>query len=132
MESNLINPNLLNGLSLAYIGDSVYEVYIRKYVLSKGFTKVNTLHKKVVNYTSGLAQSNIIHYLMENNLLTEDELQIFKRGRNSHINTSRKNLDLQDYLDATGFESLIGYLYLNNNIERLEELIKISIQVRGE
>ncbi|MCR5350062.1 MAG: ribonuclease III [Acholeplasmatales bacterium] len=132
MESNIINPNLLNGLSLAYIGDSVYEVYIRKYVLSKGVTKVNNLHKKVVNYTSGLAQSNIIHYLMENNMLSEEEIQIFKRGRNSHINTSRKNLDLQDYLDATGFESLIGYLYLNNNIERLEEIIKISIKVRGE
>ena len=119
MESNLINPNLLNGLSLAYIGDSVYEVYMREYVLSKGITKVNNLHKKVINYTSGKAQSDIIHYMMENNILSDEELQIFKRGRNSHISTSRKNLDLQDYLDATGFESLIGYLYLIKNIIRL-------------
>ena len=132
MESNLINPNLLNGLSLAYIGDSVYEVYMREYVLSKGITKVNNLHKKVINYTSGKAQSDIIHYMMGNNILSDEELQIFKRGRNSHISTSRKNLDLQDYLDATGFESLIGYLYLTKNINRLEELIKISIEVRGE
>ena len=122
----------LNGLALAYIGDSIYEVYIRKYVMELGYTKVNMMHKRVINYTSGNAQALIIHYYLENNLLTEEELGIFKRGRNSHIKSNRKNIDLKDYLDATGFEALIGYLYLANRIDRLEELINIAIEVRKE
>lgn len=131
MEINIENPNSLNGLSLAYIGDGIYEVYIRKYILSQGITKVNNMHKHVINYTSGEAQSKIIHYYLENNILSEEELLIFKRGRNSHVHTSRKNLELKDYLDATGFEALIGYLYLNNNIERLEELFNLAIKIRS-
>ena len=98
--------------------------------MSLGYTKVNVMHKKVINYTSGNAQSAIIHYYLENNLLSEEELTYFKRGRNSHIKSNRKNIELKDYLDATGFESLIGYLYLSNKIDILEELINIAIDVR--
>ena len=128
-----MQANLLNGLSLAYIGDAVFELKIREYIVSLGFTKVNDIHKRVINYTSGSAQANFIHYFLENNILTDNELLIFKRGRNSHVNTSRKNLDLKDYLDATGFEALIGYLYLNNELERLDELINVIINVmKGE
>jgi len=131
MEFNLINPDLLNGLALAYIGDSVYEIYIRKYILSLGLSKVNTLHKNVIKYTSGEAQATIIHNYLENNILTDDEINIFKRGRNSHVNSSRKNLDLKNYLDATGFEALIGYLYLKDEIKRMEELIELAIRIRS-
>jgi len=131
MEFNLINPDLLNGLALAYIGDSVYEIYIRKYILSLGLSKVNTLHKNVIKYTSGEAQATIIHNYLENNILTDDEINIFKRGRNSHVNSSRKNLDLKNYLDATGFEALIGYLYLKDEITRMEELIELAIRIRS-
>ena len=120
----------LNGLALAYIGDAIYEVYIRKHIMSLGTTKVNMMHKMVVNYTSGNAQAEIIHYYLENELLTDEELSYFKRGRNSHIKSNRKNIDLKDYLDATGFEALIGYLYLSDNKTRLEELINIAIEVR--
>lgn len=120
----------LNGLALAYIGDAIYEVYIRKYVMSCGITKVNMMHKHVVEFTSGNAQAAIIHYYLENKILTDEELSYFKRGRNSHIKSNRKNIDLKDYLDATGFEALIGYLYLTNKISRLEELINLAIEFR--
>lgn len=123
-----MDANLYNGLSLAYIGDSVYEVYVRKFILEKGFTKVNNLHKHVVEYTSAKGQSYAIRCLLNDNILTEQEILIYKKGRNSHVNLTRKNLDLQEYLEATGFEALLGYLYLNNNIARLEELIKIVLE----
>ncbi|MDE5546169.1 MAG: ribonuclease III [Anaeroplasmataceae bacterium] len=124
-----MDANLYNGLTLAYIGDAIYELYVRKYALSLGFTKVNELHKKVTYYTNALAQANVIHYYLEQNILTETELSIFKRGRNSHIHTKRKNVDLVNYLDATGFEALLGYLYLKNDKLRLEELIDISLKM---
>ena len=121
--------NLLNGLSLAYIGDAYYELLIRNHFIEKGFMKVNDLHKNVIKYTSGLSQSKFIHYFMENNLLSDEELTIFKRGRNSHVHTSRKNLELKDYLDATGFEALFGYLYLNKSFERINELMDIIFKL---
>lgn len=120
-----MDANLLNGLSLAYIGDAIYELRVREYILNKGYGKVNDLHKNVVKFTSGKAQAEFIHYFLENNLLFEDEISIFKRGRNSHVHTSRKNLDIQLYLDATGFEALIGYLYLCKKSERLNELLEV-------
>lgn len=116
-----------NGLTLAYMGDAVYELHIRDYIVSKGYSKVNDLHKRVIKFTSGNAQAAIMHYLLEKELLTEEEQNIFKRGRNSHVHTARKNMNLQDYLDATGFEALIGYLYLSGNMDRVNEIIKIAI-----
>ncbi len=124
-----MDANLCNGLALAYIGDAIYEVYVRKYVMSLGYGKVNDLHKKAIIYTNAKSQAATIHYFLENNILTEAEIKIFKRGRNSSVNTKRKNVDLADYLDATGFEALIGYIYLNDDINRLEELINISLRV---
>ena len=117
-----------NGLTLAYMGDAVYELYIREYAISLGYSRVNDLHKKVIHFTSGNAQAALMHYLLSVNFLTEEELSIFKRGRNSHVHTQRKNMNLQDYLDATGFEALIGYLHLGNKKERIEEIIKIAIE----
>ena len=132
MEDFIMNANSYNGLSLAYIGDAIFELYIRKYVLSLGYTKVNDLHKQVIKYTSGEGQSYFIHKFLELNFLNDEEIMIFKRGRNSHVNSSRKNLELKDYLDATGFEALMGFLYLDDKTERLEELINSCIRLRGE
>lgn len=133
MESIIMQPDLLNGLSLAYIGDAIYELMIREYIISSGVSKVNNLHKKVIKFTSGTAQAQIIHYFLANNILNENELSIFKRGRNSHIKSSRKNINIADYLDATGFEALIGYLYLTKSNDRLNELINLSIDImKGE
>ena len=127
-----MDAKLMNGMSLAYIGDSVYEVYIREHVLAKGYNKVKDLHKNVIMFTSGEAQANIIHRLINDNILTEEEISIFKRGRNSHIHSVRKNISIQDYLDATGFEAIIGYLYLNGQKDRMEEIIKFSIKIRSD
>ena len=125
-----MDANLYNGLTLAYIGDAIYEVYVRKYALSLGLTKVNNLHKKVIEFTKGEAQAKVIRELIASGALTDEEIAIYKRGRNSHINSNRKNIDLANYLDATGFEALIGYLYLSEKIERLEELINLTLVSR--
>ncbi len=123
-----MDANLYNGLCLAYIGDAIYEIYVRKHALDLGLTKVNDLHQFVTSFTNANAQSKSLHTFLEQNLLSEEELAIFKRGRNSHIHTKRKNVDLSLYLDSTGFEALLGYLYLKGRISRLEELINISLQ----
>ena len=137
-EQSLLNGRLykmdykqLNGLTLAYMGDAVYEIYIRKYVISLGYSKVNELHKRVIKFTSGNAQALLMHSLLEENLLTEEEINIFKRGRNSHVHTQRKNMNIQDYMDATGFEAIIGYLYLMENISRIEEIIEFAVKKGG-
>lgn len=113
------------------MGDAVYELYIREYIVSLGYSHVNDLHKKVIQFTSGNAQAALMHYLLSENYLTEEELSIFKRGRNSHIKTVRKNMNIQDYMDATGFEAFIGYLYLSENIDRLKSIISIAIEKGG-
>lgn len=115
---------MLSPLQLAYVGDAVYELLVRTYILEKGLN-VNQLHKKATKYVKANAQSEIIHYLEEN--LTEAENNIVKRGRNAKTNTSPKNSSIIDYKYATGFESLFGYLYLtkqNSRILTLFNLIK--------
>ena len=119
----------LSGLTLAYIGDGYYELMIRMLLVDKGLTKVNDLHKHAIKYTSGEAQKRIIEYFINNNLLTEEEIMVFKRGRNIHTAQNRKNISLQDYQKATGFEALIGYLYLDGKTERINEIIKIIDQI---
>ena len=120
-----MDANLINGLTLAYMGDAYFEILIRQHFINLGYNKVNDLHKLVIKYTSGRSQAEFIHYFLANDILTEEETQIFKRGRNSHVHTSRKNLDIQTYMDATGFEALIGYLYLKNELNRIEKLAEI-------
>ena len=125
-----MQANMYNGLCLAYIGDSIYEIYNRKHILSLGYTKVKDLHKKVTEFTCGEAQALAMYYLLNENLLSDEEISYYKRGRNSHVNSNRKNIDIKTYLDATGFEALIGFLYLDNQIDRLEEIIDIVINLR--
>lgn len=124
----MIDVKQLNGLTLAYIGDTVFETYIREYAIGLGYQHVKDLHKIVVGFTSGEAQAKIVSELINNNMLTEEELIYFKRGRNSHVKSSRKNIGIQEYLQATGFEALIGFLYLSNNQARLNELMEFIIK----
>ena len=123
--------NQLNGLSLAYLGDAVFELIVREYLLNKGYSKVNTLNKKCVEFTSGKAQADFIYFLINGKILSNDELSIYKRGRNSHIGSFRKNIDVETYLAATGFEALIGFLYLRDK-DRLNDIIKLIIERKEE
>jgi len=121
----------LNGLTLAYIGDAYYELEIRRYLIDKGYNQVKFLHNKAIKYTSGLAQARIIEYLLKNECLNEEEINAFKRGRNNS-SSGRKNLDAKTYVVATGFESLIGYLYLSKKQDRLDEIVKMAIAIIEE
>ena len=114
---------LYNGETLAYVGDAIYELRIREYILSTGYQDVNKLHKYAVKFTSGENQAKIIDYLIKENLITEEELSYFKRGRNSGHSKNRRSISVISYKKATGFEAMIGYLYLNNEKDRLDEIM---------
>lgn len=118
----MVNVKLYNGMTLAYIGDAYYELLIRNLALEKGLTKVKDIHKFVTTYVNSYAQEKYIFYLINNDLLTEEETEIYKKGRNSAVKSHRK-VDLQTYHNATGFEALIGYLYLNKALERIDYLL---------
>ncbi|MBO0467200.1 Mini-ribonuclease 3 [Enterococcus plantarum] len=122
----------LNGLALAYVGDAIYEIYIRDYLVEQGQTKPNTLHRMATHYVSAKAQAFLIQEMLEEKLLSENEELMYKRGRNAKSHTSAKNADITTYRIATGFESLMGYLHLTKQTERLEELIDWCIKKVGE
>ncbi|MDD2435066.1 MAG: ribonuclease III domain-containing protein [Bacilli bacterium] len=113
-----------NILALAYLGDSVYELYIREYLLNKGIEKVNDLQKASVKYVSARGQAKFLNDMLEQGLLTEEELTIVYRARNHKGSSHPKNTDIVTYKYATGLEALIGWLYLENNSSRIDELMK--------
>ena len=118
----------LNPLQLAIIGDAVYEVFIRTYILSSNVDlSANKIHRKAIGYVKAQAQAEIIHVLEEE--LSEEEEYIYKRGRNAKSQTVPKNADVRDYRMATGFEALVGYLYLIGDKERLDFIMGKSISI---
>lgn len=119
---------MLNPLQLALIGDGVFEVFIRNYILTKNTAlSANKIHVKAISYVKAKSQSAIMHEIEE--LLNEEEEAVYKRGRNAKSPTVPKNADVRDYRMATGFEALIGYLYLTGNKERLEFIFNKSIEI---
>ncbi|MGN8631408.1 Mini-ribonuclease 3 [Blautia sp. HCP3S3_G3] len=112
-------------LTLAYIGDGVYEVVIRTILVKKGNCPVNQLHRKASSLVKASAQSNMMDILEPQ--LTEEEQSVYRRGRNAHSPTMAKNATMSDYRRATGFEALIGYLYLKEDYTRMLELIRMGI-----
>ncbi|WP_425411642.1 Mini-ribonuclease 3 [Lacticigenium naphthae] len=120
--------SLLNGLALAYIGDAAYELRIREYLLTTGKIKPNQLHRLATQFVSAKAQSHLIAALVAAEQLNEEEIGFFKRGRNAKSHTSAKNADIQTYRMSTGFEALMGYLYMSEQSDRLEELTHWCIQ----
>ncbi|NLL81942.1 MAG: Mini-ribonuclease 3 [Tissierellia bacterium] len=116
---------MLSPLQLAYIGDAVYELLIRTYLLDRDLS-VNQLHKTTTKYVKAKAQSELIHKVEF--MLTDEEKSYVKKGRNTKINSSPKNADILDYKYATGFECLFGYLYLSNQDLRLIEIFKIMME----
>lgn len=110
-----------SSLVLAYMGDAVYEKYIREYVIKKGNCSNGALHKKSIKYVSAKGQCEILKRIEEK--LTDEEKDVVRRGRNSNPHSSAKNADIVEYKHATGFEALIGYLYLTEQVERLTEIL---------
>lgn len=115
----------MSPLVWAYMGDAVYEKFIREYVIRQGLCKNGLLHKKSIKYVSANGQVKILKRIEEK--LTEEELDIVRRGRNSNPHSHAKNADIVDYKYATGFEALIGYLYLTEQSERLEEILNMCV-----
>lgn len=124
---SLQEANEKSPINLAYIGDAVYEIYIRKYTLLHFRGKVNEINKKTISFVKATSQSHVMNSIMGE--LDEDEIRIVKRGRNQSPKTIPKNTDLRDYKMATGFEALLGYLYLTGHIERLEAIIARTINI---
>lgn len=118
-------------LTLAYVGDAIYELVIRTIIVSKGNAQVNKLHHKSSNLVKAETQAKMIRYLAENEELEDDEMSVYKRGRNAKSYTSAKNASIGDYRAATGFEALMGYLYMTGKTDRMNELIKKSLKIAG-
>ena len=127
-----IKPLELNSLALAYMGDAVYEKYIRHHLLLKGAVKPHLLHRESTRFVSAKAQNQIIHYFLDDNLLSEEEQGVVRRGRNAKSGSTPKNTDVQTYRYSTAFEALIGYLYLSDKQERMEQLIMLAINYTEE
>ena len=112
-------------LVLAYIGDCVYDLIIKSMMINKGNNKVHKLHEMTSNYVQASAQSFMMREMQEH--LTEEEHAVYRRGRNAKSISPAKNQSITDYRRATGFEALIGYLYLNKEYKRLMDLVKIGL-----
>ena len=117
--------NELSPLTWAYVGDAVYELYIREHLVNNSKLKPNKLHKESINYVKASAQASILKLLEED--LTEREMEIVKRARNTKNHHLPKNAEVSDYMYSTAFEGLIGYLYLTKKEERLKEILSRCI-----
>ena len=124
---NNIDVRQINSLVLAHIGDCVYENYIRHFLVSQGIANVNELQKKAVKYVSATAQSDAIHKMINDNFLTDEELEIFTRIRNSKNHSHPKSCDIVTYKCATGLEGLIGYLDIVGNKDRIDEIMNYIV-----
>ena len=119
-----MNTKLINIQVLALLGDAIYSLYIREELIKQGINNIEKLQKKQIEYVSAKGETKILNYLIDNNILTEEELDIVKRGRNYKNNSHPKNTDIITYKLSTGFESLLGDLYISNK-NRLEEILNL-------
>ena len=127
MHGDYMNVNEINVLVLAYLGDSVYENYIRKYLINSGIGNVNDLQSESIKYVSAKAQAKYMDELINNNFFTEEELGVFRRARNYKTTSHPKNTDIITYKIATGFEAITGYLELLNKEDRIKEIINYIV-----
>jgi ribonuclease-3 family protein len=119
-----MNTKTINIQVLALLGDAVYSLYIREKLIKEGINDSNKLQKLIIEYVSAKGEVKALNYLIENNYLTEEEQEIIKRGRNYKNNNHPKNTDIITYKLSTGFEALLGDLYINNK-DRLEEILNL-------
>ena len=125
-EKDINDAKLLSPLVWAYVGDSVYELFVRTRLTNKSNAKPHKLHIESIKYVKAKAQADILKRIQDN--LTEDEKDIVRRGRNTENHHVAKNANVADYSQSTGFEALIGYLYLTKQDERLEEILNMCIK----
>ncbi|MCI9565923.1 MAG: ribonuclease III [Eubacterium sp.] len=125
MDLGEINITDYSPLTLAYIGDGIYEIVVRTVIVDEANRQVNKIHKAASNLVKAETQAKMIHLIMDD--LTEEEVRIYKRGRNAKAVTRAKNASMSDYRTATGFEALMGWLYLTGQSERMMQLIKKCI-----
>ena len=127
MELKEINVNDYSPLTLAYIGDGIYEIVVRTIIVDEANRQVNKIHKASSQLVKAQSQAKMIHLIMD--MLTEEEKSIYKRGRNAKAVTRAKNASMSDYRVATGFEALMGWLYLSGQSDRMMELMKNGIEL---
>lgn len=127
MELSEVQITDYSPLTLAYIGDGIYEVIIRTLIIDEANRQVNKIHKAASHLVKAETQAKMIHLIMDD--LTEEEQRIYKRGRNAKAVTRAKNASMSDYRTATGFEALMGWLYLTGQSERMMELIKKCVML---
>lgn len=125
-EKEEVDINLLSPLTWAYVGDAVYELYIRTNLVNKTKLKPHKLHIESIKYVKAKAQADILKEIMEK--LTDDEKEIVRRARNAENHHLPKNAEPEDYMYSTAFEGLIGYLYLCKKDERLKEILEMSVK----
>lgn len=119
-----MNALEVNVLVLAYLGDTIYEDYIRKFLINKKIGNVNDLQKAAVNYVSAVNQAKFLQELMDEEFFNDDEIAVIKRARNYKSNSHPKNCDIVTYKHATALEALIGYLELTNNRDRIDKIME--------
>ena len=121
------DPGQYSPLALAFIGDSIYGAVAKSIVVLRGNCPANTLDRRAVKYIKAVSQAKAADHLLDEGILTDEEMAIYRRGRNANSPTSAKNAPVGDYRKATGLEALIGYLYLKGDMNRVMELMKISV-----
>ena len=123
-----MNVYEINVLVLAYLGDTIYEDYVREFLIRKGIGNVNDLQTESIKYVSAINQAKYLQEMLDNDFLFSDEIAVFKRARNYKTTSHPKNCDIITYKHATGLEALIGYLELNNNKERIDEIMNFILK----
>jgi len=118
----------MNSLVLAYLGDSIYEIYVRKYLISKNIVKVKDLQKESIKYVSANSQAYFLKEMLDNNFFNEEEVKIIMNARNHKNNHKPRNCDVITYKYATGLEALIGYLYMHDNKKRIDEIMRVILR----
>ena len=121
------DPAGIPALVLAYLGDALYELYVRRYLISCGYTKVDVLHKRAIEFVNAATQAKILHAISDT--LTETESAVVRRGRNAKSGSAPKNMSVVDYRHGTAFETLIGYLYFCGREDRINEIFAVACKI---
>ena len=129
-DETVDQPGLYAPLALAFVGDGVYELYVRTRLMHKGSLQANKLHRLAIQYVKAGAQAVSVRAILDK--LSEEESAVYRRGRNAKSATVPKNADVAEYRMATGFEALLGYLYLSRRAERLQEIVELACRAIDE